>query len=101
MPSPSTFDHAKRISASAIARVESELELTDLELRIAARVGVTRDQLIEQKGLPLFRAAGGRMVGWWNTLIGDLYEHVTIWEYDDMAAFQKATNTTFLQQALG
>jgi type 1 glutamine amidotransferase len=47
-------------------------------------------KLIEQKGLPLFRQAGGRMVGWWNTLIGDLYEQVTIWEYDDMAAFQKA-----------
>ena len=30
------------------------------------------------------------MVGWWNTLIGDLYEHVTIWEYDDMAAFERA-----------
>ena len=30
------------------------------------------------------------MVGWWNTLVGDLYEHVTIWEYDDMAAFEKA-----------
>ena len=49
----------------------------------------------EQSGLfdyilPLFRAAGGRMVGWWKTLIGDLYEQVTIWEYDDMAAFEKA-----------
>ena len=51
MPSPSTFDHAKRISASAIERVESELELTDLELRIAARVGVTREQLLEQKAM--------------------------------------------------
>ena len=30
------------------------------------------------------------MVGWWTTLIGDLYEHLTIWEYDDMAAFEKA-----------
>ena len=30
------------------------------------------------------------MVGWWTTLIGDLYEQVTIWEYDDMAAFEKA-----------
>ena len=30
------------------------------------------------------------MVGWWNTLVGDLYEHVTIWEYDDMAAFERA-----------
>ena len=37
-----------------------------------------------------FAAAGGRMVGWWKTLVGDLYEHVTIWEYDDMAAFEKA-----------
>jgi Trehalose utilisation/NIPSNAP len=48
------------------------------------------DALIEKSGLPLFRQAGGRMVGWWKTLIGDLYEHVTIWEYDDMAAFEKA-----------
>lgn len=52
--------------------------------------GAEYNKLIEQKGLPLFREAGGRMVGWWNTLIGNLYEHVTIWEYDDMAAFQKA-----------
>ena len=48
------------------------------------------NELIEREGLPLFRAAGGRMVGWWTTLIGDLYEQVTIWEYDSMAAFEKA-----------
>ncbi len=48
------------------------------------------NRLIEEKGLPLFREGGGRMVGWWKTLVGDLYEHVTIWEYDDMAAYQKA-----------
>ena len=30
------------------------------------------------------------MLGWWKTLVGDLYEHVTIWEYDDMAAFERA-----------
>jgi hypothetical protein len=47
-------------------------------------------RLIESKGLPLFREAGGRMVGWWTTLVGDLYEHVTIWEYDDMTAFERA-----------
>jgi hypothetical protein len=47
-------------------------------------------QLIETKGLPLFREAGGRMVGWWTTMVGDLYEHITIWEYDDMAAFEQA-----------
>jgi|GEM_PF-340892 len=52
--------------------------------------GTEYRQLIAQKGLPLFREAGGRMVGWWNTLVGNLYEQVTIWEYDDMAAFQKA-----------
>lgn len=52
--------------------------------------GPEYDKLIETEGLPLFRAAGGRMVGWWKTLIGNLYEHVTIWEYDDMAAFEKA-----------
>jgi type 1 glutamine amidotransferase len=52
--------------------------------------GSDYDRLIAQSGLPLFRAAGGRMVGWWKTLIGDLYEHVTIWEYDNMAAFERA-----------
>ncbi|MSR59223.1 MAG: hypothetical protein EXS05_16530 [Planctomycetaceae bacterium] len=52
--------------------------------------GPEYDRLIETQGLPLFREAGGRMVGWWKILIGNLYEHVTIWEYDDMAAFEKA-----------
>jgi type 1 glutamine amidotransferase/glyoxylase-like metal-dependent hydrolase (beta-lactamase superfamily II) len=52
--------------------------------------GSEYDKLIESEGLPLFRKAGGRMVGWWKTLVGDLYEHVTIWEYDDMSAFEKA-----------
>jgi type 1 glutamine amidotransferase len=52
--------------------------------------GAAYKQLIEEKGLPLFREGGGRMVGWWNTLVGNLYEQVTIWEYDDMAAYQKA-----------
>jgi hypothetical protein len=47
-------------------------------------------ELIETKGLPLFRAAGGRMVGWWTTLVGDLYEQITIWEYDDMTTFEQA-----------
>jgi type 1 glutamine amidotransferase/glyoxylase-like metal-dependent hydrolase (beta-lactamase superfamily II) len=52
--------------------------------------GPAYDRLIAQSGLPLFREAGGRMVGWWKTLVGDLYEHVTIWEYDNMAAFEGA-----------
>ena len=52
--------------------------------------GPAYEALIQKSGLPLFRQAGGRMVGWWKTLIGDLYEHVTIWEYDNMAAFEKA-----------
>jgi len=62
------------------------------EWRIAVKPdkGADYDQLIETEGLPLFRKAGGRMVGWWKTLIGNLYEQVTIWEYDDMAAFEKA-----------
>src|SRR5262245_32620287 len=59
-------------------------------IRVKPDKGAEYNQLIERRGLPLFRAAGGRMVGWWNTLVGDLYEHVTIWEYDDMAAFEKA-----------
>jgi hypothetical protein len=62
------------------------------EWRIQIRPDKTSEyeQLIETKGLPLFREAGGRLVGWWKTLVGDLYEHVTIWEYDDMPAFEEA-----------
>ncbi len=59
-------------------------------IRVRPDKGPEYNRLIEQSGLPLFRAAGGRLVGWWKTLIGDLYEQVTIWEYDDMAAFERA-----------
>ena len=52
--------------------------------------GSEYERLIATKGLPLFRKAGGRMVGWWKTLIGNVYEHVTIWEFDDMAAYERA-----------
>jgi hypothetical protein len=59
-------------------------------IRVRPDQGEAYGRLIKEEGLPLFRQAGGRMVGWWKTLVGDLYEHVTIWEYDDMAAFEKA-----------
>ncbi len=59
-------------------------------IRVRPDQGPAYGKLIQQAGLPLFRKAGGRMVGWWTTLIGDLYEQVTIWEYDDMAAFERA-----------
>ena len=59
-------------------------------IRVKPDRGADYQKLIESKGLPLFRAAGGRMVGWWTTLIGDLYEQVTIWEYDGLSAFEKA-----------
>jgi type 1 glutamine amidotransferase len=59
-------------------------------IRIRPDQGPAYNRLIEESGLPLFRKASGRMVGWWTTLIGDLYEQVTIWEYDDMAAFERA-----------
>ncbi len=62
-------------------------------IRVRPDQGPAYNRLIEQSGLPLFRGAGGRTVGWWNTLVGDLYEHVTIWEYDDMAAFERAIQT--------
>jgi hypothetical protein len=61
-------------------------------IRIRPDKGAEYAKLIEEKGLPLFREAGGRMVGWWATLIGDLYEHVTIWEYDGLPAFEKAVD---------
>lgn len=51
--------------------------------------GADYNRLIEHQGLPLFREAGGRMVGWWTTVAGDLYEHVTIWEYDGLDAYQR------------
>ncbi len=41
------------IRASVLAAIEDQLELTDEELRIAARVGVTRDEVIQQKARDL------------------------------------------------
>jgi hypothetical protein len=37
------------IRASVLAAIEEQLDLTDEELRIAAQVGVTRDEVIQQK----------------------------------------------------
>ncbi|HEV3021740.1 MAG TPA: NIPSNAP family protein, partial [Pirellulales bacterium] len=59
-------------------------------IRVRPDKGQEYAGLIAEQGLPMFRAAGGRMVGWWTTLVGDLYEQATIWEYDEMAAFEKA-----------
>lgn len=71
--------------AGATGRVYGEWRI-----RVKPDQGPAYNKLIEQSGLPLFRGAGARMVGWWNTLVGDLYEHVTIWEYDGMAGFERA-----------
>jgi hypothetical protein len=78
---------AKADSASArrAARVYGEWRI-----QVRPDKGSEYAKLIETQGLPLFREAGGRMVGWWTTLVGDLYEQVTIWEYDDMAGFEQA-----------
>ena len=72
-------------AAPTAARVYGEWRI-----QIRPDRGAEYNRLIERQGLPLFRKAGGRMVGWWTTLVGDLYEHVTIWEYDDMPAFERA-----------
>jgi type 1 glutamine amidotransferase len=59
-------------------------------IRVRPDKGQQYRRLIERRGLPLFRKAGGRMVGWWNTQVGNLYEQVTLWEYDGMAGFARA-----------
>src|SRR5262249_28405807 len=69
---------------------QTKLVYGEWRIHVRPDQGPAYDALIAKSGLPLFRAAGGRMVGWWTTLIGDLYEQVTIWEYDDMAAFERA-----------
>src|SRR5262245_23568191 len=71
-------------------RGEASRVYGEWRIRVRPDQGPAYNRLIERSGLPLFRAAGGRMVGWWNTLIGDLYEHVTIWEYDNLASFERA-----------
>jgi hypothetical protein len=82
---PSTRGAEPMDKSKATARVYGEWRIL-----VKPDKGPEYNALIEERGLPLFRKAGGRMVGWWNSLIGNLYEHVTIWEYDDMAAFEQA-----------
>lgn len=83
-PASGRADDAKAVSSSE-AKIYGEWSIV-----IKADKGTEYNKLIEREGLPLFREAGGRMVGWWTTSIGDLYEQVTIWEYDGMPAFEKA-----------
>jgi hypothetical protein len=75
----------KEAAASRPGKVYGEWRI-----RVRPDKGTAYRKLIETEGLPLFRKAGGRMVGWWSTQIGNLYEQVTIWEYDNMAAFARA-----------
>jgi hypothetical protein len=82
---PSRAAPAAPAEAAAASKVYGEWRI-----RIKPDKGAEYAKLIQEKGLPLFREAGGRMVGWWTTLVGDLYEHVTIWEYDGLPAFEKA-----------
>ncbi len=86
----------KPVEATAAGRVYGEWRI-----RVRPDQGPAYGKLIEQTGLPLFREAGGRMVGWWTTLVGDLYEQVTIWEYDDMAAFERAIQFLTKNPAFG
>ena len=85
LPFSAPGDDAAKPPAADSARAYGEWRI-----RVKPDQGPAYEELIEKSGLPLFRQAGGRMVGWWKTLIGDLYEHVTIWEYDNMAGFEKA-----------
>jgi len=44
----------------------------------------------ETKGLiPVLKKSGAKMVGHWNTLIGNSYETVNLLAFDDMAHFLK------------
>jgi len=75
---------------SGAAAPEPDKVHGEWRIRVKPDRGTEYGKLIQEKGLPLFREAGGRMVGWWTTLIGDLYEQVTIWEFDGMPGFEKA-----------
>jgi type 1 glutamine amidotransferase len=71
-------------------RAAAEKVYGEWRIQIKPDRGGDYNRLIEREGLPLFREAGGRMVGWWTTAVGNLYEHTTIWEYDGMTAFEGA-----------
>ncbi len=70
--------------------VPSAAQMVFGEWRINVKPGMMKEyeQLIIDEGLPLFKK-NARMVGWWKTLIGDLYQMTTIWEYDSIADFEE------------
>ncbi len=78
------------VPSSPVPAVGTTRVYGEWRIQVKPDKGPEYNRLIEQSGLPLFRQAGGRLVGWWSTLIGNLYEQLTIWEYDDMAAFERA-----------
>ena len=90
LPAWAVRGEAQTSTKQSLPGAEAARVYGEWRIRVKPDQGQTYQRLIEKSGLPLFREAGGRMVGWWKTLVGDLYEHVTIWEYDDMAAFERA-----------
>jgi type 1 glutamine amidotransferase len=81
---PADTEPARKEQPAATGKIYGEWRI-----RVRPHKGAEYRRLIARRGLPLFRKAGGRMVGWWNTQVGDLYEQTTIWEYDNMAAFAR------------
>jgi hypothetical protein len=89
LPAWTECSEALARSKESLPGAEAARVYGEWRIRVKPDQGQTYERLIEKSGLPLFREAGGRMVGWWESLVGDLYEHVTIWEYDDFAAFER------------
>jgi type 1 glutamine amidotransferase len=87
---PARADEAGNQSSKRAA--ESTRVYGEWLIRPRPEKGAQYTRLIGEQGLALFREGGGRMIGWWNTLVGNLYEQVTIWEYDDLAAYQNAVD---------
>ena len=72
---------AERRAASAV--------YGEWKIRVRPEHEAEYERLVAEQGLSLYRASGGRMVGWWKTLVGDGFEHLTLWRFDDMGAFEQ------------
>ena len=73
------------------------------EWRIRVKPGQDEkfSRLVNEQGLPVYRAAGGTMIGWWKTLVGgSSYEHTAIWEFDSVSAFESSMKSLQNNEAI-
>jgi hypothetical protein len=62
--------------------------------KISGKIGVEMPEFLEwneKKYIPFIRRTGGKLIGFWTTMIGEIGKFIEIWGYENFAAMDGAS----------